>query len=251
MFKNIIKKVLEERGYKIVRSSSFYPADIYRDREFIKIYKVCKTYTMASLQRSFALYKAIEYILRNKIEGDLVECGVWRGGQAMIMAFTLLKEGDTKRKIWLYDTYAGMSKPAGIDIRVTDGMSVEEKWRKANKDEYNKWCYSPVEDVKKNLFSTGYPRKNIEFIKGNVERTIPGQVAKKISILRLDTDWYKSTRHELTYLFPRLSFGGVIIIDDYGYWEGVRRAVDKYVRENNVKIFLVYCDNACVLGIKQ
>jgi O-methyltransferase len=100
------------------------------------------------------------------------------------------------------------------------------------------------------MLSTGYPEENLIFVKGKVENTIPGVTPDRICLLRLDTDWYESTYHELNYLFPRLSVNGVIIIDDYGHWQGAREAVDKYFQAKNVKILLNRIDYSGRVGIK-
>jgi O-methyltransferase len=92
----------------------------------------------------------------------------------------------------------------------------------------NYWCVAGLEDVKRNLYSTGYPKEKLHFIKGKVEDTVPGQAPENIAMLRLDTDWYESTAHELQHLYPRLAKNGVLIIDDYGHWLGSRKAVDEY-----------------------
>ena len=103
----------------------------------------------------------------------------------------------------------------------------------------------------KNLYATGYPKNNFVFIQGPVETTIPApSTPKKIALLRLDTDWYQSTYHELTYLYPRLVKGGVIIIDDYGHWPGARKACDKYFKVNNINILLNRIDYTGRIGIK-
>jgi len=115
---------------------------------------------------------------------------------------------------------------------------------------FNEWCYSPLEEVQKNLYSTNYPKEKITFIKGKVEETIPNIIPEKISILRLDTDWYESTYHELMHLFPRLSKGGVLIIDDYGHWKGSREAVDKYLKENEISMLLNRIDYTGRIGVK-
>jgi O-methyltransferase len=85
-----------------------------------------------------------------------------------------------------------------------------------------------LEDVRRNLLSTGYPEEKCHFIKGDVLKTIPHEAIDEIAILRLDTDWYESTRHELQHLYPKLTRGGVLIVDDYGHWQGCRKAVDEY-----------------------
>jgi predicted O-methyltransferase YrrM len=108
-----------------------------------------------------------------------------------------------------------------------------------------------VEDVQRNLGRTGYDPSRLHFIKGKVEETLPGQAPDEpIALLRLDTDWYSSTKHELVHLFPRLVPGGVLILDDYGWWKGSRQAYDEYAKENGVRLLLNRIDNAGRLAIK-
>ena len=154
-----------------------------------------------------------------------------------------------ERKIYLYDTYEGMSKPTIKDIRSYDNYKAQNKWHQLKKSNL-KWDYASLEEVKKNLYSTKYPIENLKFIKGKVEDTIPKTIPEKISILRLDTDWYESTYHELVYLFPRLVKYGILILDDYGHWKGAKAATEKYFNENNIKIFLNRIDNTGRIAIK-
>lgn len=219
------------------------------DKEFINIYNQCKKYTMTSIERMFSLYKAIEYIVKLKIAGDIVECGVWKGGSMMLTALTLIKFNDIGRKIYLFDTYEGMSEPTLHDIRIYDKFKAKNKWHQLKKSNL-KWDYSSLEEVKKNLYSTKFPKENLKFIKGKVEETIPKTIPEKIAILRLDTDWYESTYHELIHLFPKIVKYGVLILDDYGHWKGAKEATDKYFRENNIKIFLNRIDNTGRIAIK-
>jgi hypothetical protein len=247
-----LNAIFDKLGYKIVsKSSSDYRSffDIYSEKEFIDIYSKCKKYTMTSIERMYSLYKATEYVVKNKIPGDIVECGVWKGGSTMLCATTLNELGETNRKIYLYDTYTGMAKPNEIDIDYADKKALE-MWKKFQKKEFNEWCYVSLEEVQKNLFSTGYPRKNLLFIKGKVEESIPEIIPTQISILRLDTDWYESIYHSLFHLFPKLSINGVILIDDYGHWKGAKEAVDKYIEENDIRIFFNRIDYTGRIGIK-
>ena len=112
------------------------------------------------------------------------------------------------------------------------------------------WAYGSLDEVRRNLGSTGYPDQYISFIEGKVEDTIPTNVPDRISLLRLDTDWYESTRHELQHLYPRLSPGGVLIIDDYGQWAGARKAVDEYVEDKKLKILLHRIDYTGRIAVK-
>jgi hypothetical protein len=203
--------------------------DIDADTDFQKVYAKTKAYTTVEPERCYALYHAARYIIRNGIQGDFVECGVWKGGSVMLIAYTLLEEGITDRKIYLYDTFEGMIKPGD-----KDGEWEKAEWEK-NKvnDQINSWCLSSLEEVQTNMLKTGYPKENIIFIKGKVEQTLPGIIPSQIALLRLDTDWYESTKHELNHLYPLLEKGGILIIDDYGAWPGARKAVDEYFVANS------------------
>lgn len=203
--------------------------DIQRDARFMEIYERCKPLTMSSIERMYALHQAVDYICTSGISGDVVETGVWRGGSSMMAALTLLEHDSTERDLWLYDTYEGMAEPTEID-RSFDGQSAKEQWEKTPD-----WCAASLDDVQTNMRTTGYPFERIHFIEGKVEDTIPtAGVPDSIALLRLDTDWYVSNKHELNNLYPRLVAGGVLIIDDYGHWDGVRRSVDEYFAEQGI-----------------
>ena len=197
------------------------------DEEFKEIHKRAQPYSMVSPERLYATYQAIKYAEANNIEGDVVECGVWKGGNSMVMAMTLLSCNSQHRNIYLYDTFEGMVEPGEKDIDFK-GQHSRGVWQKHQSSDVNEWCYSPLEDVKQNMASTAYPKENVHFIKGKVEDTIPAEIPDKIAVLRLDTDWYDSTVHELEHLFPRLADNGVLLIDDYGHWKGQKEAVDAY-----------------------
>jgi hypothetical protein len=215
-----LKRLLAQRGYvPLDRSQSDF------DPEFLELYLTCKSKTMTSVERMFALYKAVEYVCRQSVPGSFVECGVWRGGSSMLAALSFLRHADL-RKLYLYDTYAGMSEPAAIDVSSRGPAS--DRWIQAQNNDHNEWCYSSLEEVKRNLAATNYQPSRIRFVEGKVEETIPATIPEQISILRLDTDFYESTLHELRHLYPLLVRGGVLILDDYGHWEGARKAVDEY-----------------------
>jgi len=223
----IINYPLGLLGLKIIRKSRLELvnlSDIEQDKKFLALYKKVKDYTLVPIERCYSLYQTVNYIIKNNIEGDLVECGVWKGGSSMLMACTLLEAGVMNRKIYLYDTFEGMTKPGEMD-----GQEEKEQWERGKvTDTLNNMCYSPIEEVKANMSKTGYPGKNIILVKGKVEETLPGTMPSKISLLRLDTDWYESTKHELIHLYPLLEKHGVLIVDDYGAWQGARKATDEY-----------------------
>ncbi len=233
-----------------VSKNRIIPHDIRNDEGFLEIYDKCKNFSMTSVERMFSLYTAIIYVIKNKIPGDIVECGVWKGGSMMLSALTLIKMKDTTRKIFLYDTYEGMPEPTHYDLRTYDLFKASEKYEEFKKRN-EKCMYAPLEEVKKNLYNTGYPSNNLVFVKGRVENTIPKIIPEKISILRLDTDWYESSYHVLNHLFQKLSVKGMLILDDYGHWKGAKLATDKYFQEKKVKIFLNRIDPPGRLGIKQ
>ncbi len=231
-------------GYEISKQNNSHDIFLYPDMEaeFKELYALCQPYTMTTIERMYALYKSIEYIVHNKMPGDIVECGVWKGGSAMMIAHSLLKFGCTDKKIYLYDTYEGMSEPTEKDISFK-GESADYLLRGTAPDKENStWCLAGISEVKVNLFSTNYPLENILFIQGKVEDTIPSQSPAKISLLRLDTDWYESTYHELIHLYPLLSATGVLILDDYGHWKGAKDATDNYFSEKKEQLLLTRID---------
>jgi hypothetical protein len=169
----------------------------------------------------------------------------------MAAALTLLQLGDTTRDIYLFDTFEGMTAPTERDL-VFDGSSAKDLLAKDERNEGSGiWCVASLEDVRCNVFSTGYPKDKIHFIKGRVEDTLPAKAPQSIALLRLDTDWYESTQHELMHLYPRLSSHGVLIIDDYGHWQGARQAVDEYFAKQKLRPFLNRLDYTGRLMIKS
>jgi O-methyltransferase len=208
-----------------------------------------KPVTMSGPERIAALYEATRYIARNKIEGDFVECGVWKGGSMMVAALTLLGAGPDRPMLHLFDTYEGMTAPTDVDRSSLSAATAAELL--ANNDKSARvWAYSPLDEVRRNLASTGYPSDRLKFVMGRVEDTLPSEAPDKISLLRLDTDWYESTKHELTHLFPRLVAGGVLIVDDYGHWAGSKKAVDEYIEEQGIALLLNRIDYTGRIAVK-
>lgn len=219
----------------------FEPADI-------ETWHAVSPYTMTSPERVFALRSAVHYVVQNGIPGDIVECGVWKGGSMMAVARTLRELGDSSRMLYLFDTFEGMPPPTAADVDHA-GEEARTRLRRSGKDD-NVWAIAPLEQVKRAVLSVGYDPAKIRFVQGRVEDSIPGEAPPTISLLRLDTDWYESTRHELIHLFPRLSRGGVLIIDDYGHWQGARRATDEYLAQNRIKLLLNRIDYTGRIGVK-
>jgi len=201
--------------------------------------------------RIYPIVNAAAYVARQKIPGSIVECGVWRGGMMVAAARTLLSLAVTNRDIYLFDTFAGMSPPTNKDVDSRGNEAIIE-FNQAPKTQNGvvDWCYASLEDVTANMHATGYPKERIHFIKGKVEETLPAAAPETISILRLDTDWYESSKHEMVHLFPRLQSEGILILDDYGFWQGSRQATDEYLAETGTRLHLIRVDDACRVGIK-
>lgn len=255
MLKKIAGGILKSKpGNKIYKKFYYLSAELNQnipdvEYEFLRFKELCGKFTMTTVESLYYTYRSVKYVIENDIPGDFVECGVWKGGNTMLAAMTLMSLKNTDRKIYLYDTFEGMSAPTEKDINYKN-EDAKIEWSRKEKTDHNDWCYSSLDDVKKNLYSTGYPKEKLIFVKGKVEDTLPGTLPEKVSILRLDTDWYESTYHELKHLYPLLSRYGFLIIDDYGYWKGAREAVDNYFSENGIKIFLNRLDISARAGIK-
>lgn len=191
---------------------------------------------------------AVNYIIRNNIQGDFVECGVWKGGSVIVMLKTLMQLDVWNKDVYLYDTFDGLPLPTKEDVD-NFGRKAISIYKKRLKNNTSTWINCSLDEVKTNIESVGYPSKFIHYIKGKVEDTLPKHAPNKISLLRLDTDWYSSTKHNLEILYPKLSKNGILILDDYGAWLGARKAIDNYFN-NNHKIFLNRVDNTLRLVIK-
>jgi O-methyltransferase len=219
--------------------------DIDKDPVFMDLYPQVMSYTMTSKEAVFALYTAINYVLDRNIPGDIVECGVWRGGSSLLAALIMKARNISDRKLYLYDTFQGMTPPTEFDVykRGNTGLEMMEQYS----DDIG-WCYALLDDVKA-AFSVHNFEFEINFIQGDVIETLTKIKPETISVLRLDTDWYESTAAELEQLYPRLSTGGVLIVDDYGSWEGSRKATDDYFNQVPGPM-LTRIDREVRLGIK-
>lgn len=254
--KNQIRQLINSLGYDLrrVNCNSLTPiqASLPSDFELKSpdIIRLVQPYTMTSPERLNSIINAVQYITNNSIGGTVVECGVWKGGSMMAVAYMLQELSDIQRDLYLFDTFEGMTPPTDKDVA---HFNVDAKTLLKSEDEGKREiyrCYASLEEVRNNLYSTNYPSTKVSFIQGKVEDTIPDQAPEKIALLRLDTDWYESTRHELEHLFPRLVPGGVIIIDDYGYWKGCKQATDEYIETHKIPLLLNRIDSTGRIGIK-
>jgi O-methyltransferase len=224
--KGVLKALARKLGYTIQRAHTKNELTIDLSELDNEIIQKVIPFTMTSIARIASLLEAVRHVTVNKIPGAFVECGVWRGGSTMAALLKFKAEKDTSRMVYLYDTFEGMPAPTEVD-RSFDGLAATDQL-KAITEEQGAWCFASLEDVKANVATTAYPLSQVHFIKGKVEETIPRVLPESIALLRLDTDWYESTKHELEHLFPLLHPKGVLIVDDYGFWAGARKAVDEF-----------------------
>jgi O-methyltransferase len=239
-----LPKIARQSARNMAKKTDDMEADFWPYREKIR------GYTMTSVERQYTLYNALHYVHENRIDGAFVECGVYRGGSSLL-ASLVLKDLNDIRDVWLYDTFAGMTPPTQFDLK--PGSSVEatrQAFDERRRADHNDWCYASLEDVKSCLAIADYPEERVHYVVGDVMKTIPASAPDRISILRLDTDFYDSTRHELEHLYDRLAPGGILIIDDYGAWQGARKAVDEYFATKDNPPFLVRIDDTARMGQK-
>lgn len=203
-----------------------------------------------------ATVDAVDYVVRRGVPGALVECGVWRGGSVLAMILRLQQLGVEDRDLYLYDTFEGMTEPTDHDTSAFSEPAVVTWSRAADVGRVAwDWLFTPelfgLAQVRELLTGTGYPADRIHFVVGPIEETLPATAPERAAILRLDTDWYASTHHELVHLYPRLSPGGVLIVDDYGHWEGCRKAVDEYFQAEAAPVLMTRVDYTGRLAIKH
>jgi O-methyltransferase len=251
--KRWIVRCLERFGVRLItRNSPVWGGEAKNfEAEFLRIWQACAPFTMTSIDCVYALYRAAGYVVNEGVPGDVVECGVFHGGSIMACAHSLHHFGDHSRSLYLYDTFAGMTEPTELDVDFT-GRAAREHLKVWGVSRMSDMAACSQEQVRHNVFTCPYPQDKFVFVEGPVEGTIPGTIPERISILRLDTDWFESTRHELVHLFPRLSPGGVLLIDDYGLWNGARQAVDGYLKANRVPMLLSRIDRTgASIGVKR
>ena len=195
-----------------------------RNPDFQEIIRAASPYTMVGKRRLLNACVSVDEVYRLGIAGAIVECGVWRGGCAAAMAAVSERRGGS-RDVWLLDSFDGLPEPTELD-----GTSAHEWMAGATAEQR---CVANVQEVEALLFDKFHlPRERVHIRRGWFEKTVPAAAPEigPIAVLRLDADWYESTRTCLDHLDPNVSGGGIVIIDDYGYWEGCRRATDDFLR---------------------
>ena len=239
-FFRIIKKLF-------IKKEDFWKNNIPEiDEENKNLIEFINEYSMTPLIRRWTLIKSLHYINKKKVIGDIVECGIWRGGNLFLAKKIQDKYyKEIKRKLYGFDTFEGMAEPS-----THDGIKINKIYQNfKNKNE--PWAKASLDDVKnfsKKLFSD---IDEFNFVKGKVEDTLKDKknLPNKISLLRLDTDLYESTKIELNILYPLLVEKGILIIDDYGDFQGCRKAVDEYFSDKNV--LMISVDKSCRVIVKN
>ena len=257
MLKKLAKSVVHRLGLDIRRAAAApygEPPVEFSDREReIAGLVVQRRLTMVSWERLFATITACKHAVEADIAGDFAECGVWRGGNALAAKLTFESLGSDKR-VWLFDTFVGMSEPASVDRAAFTGEDARRSFEAHQEADHNAWCYASLEDVRRNFEQAGADISGVHFVKGDVAETLRDEssLPSAISVLRLDTDWYESTLAELKTLYPRLTVGGSLLIDDFGYWEGARKAVEEYFAAlpPHSRPLLHYTDYTGRMGVK-
>ena len=216
-----------------------------------RIVECALPHTMTSVARIQAVIDAVRYCEQRGIPGAFAECGVWRGGSVLAMILALQELDAEPRDIHLYVTFEGMTRPGEEDGAALAGwLDTRDGHGRAWPELFGSDVFDE-QGVRRTLVATGYPADRLHFVRGPVEETIPGHLPGALALLRLDTDWYESTRHELEHLYPLLADGGVLIIDDYGHWEGARRAVDEYFASHAHPLLLNRIDYTGRVAIKH
>jgi len=244
--------ILSLFGLKMTRKADSvrqFPVEISDADKSIFQYVRSNRLSTSSDERLYATIMACRHVVERGIHGDFVECGVWRGGNSVIAA-GVFKAMKADRSAWLFDTFAGMTAPTEADVNFR-GEVAEAKFKASQRSGHNDWCYASIEEVTANFQKAGLLSDRIKFIKGDVASTlaVSSNVPERISVLRLDTDWYESTKAELEILYPRLNGGGILIVDDYGHWGGARKAVDEYF-VSNARPFFQYIDRTGRIAVK-
>ena len=200
-----------------------------------KLVNTCSSFNTSSRFGLWEMIRLFKQMLKNKAQGDIVECGVQCGAYLIFFQKLIEEYNLENRKIFGYDTFQGIPEPTNFDI-FTDGNSMKKRYEELKIDDStSKWNYASLEEVKKNYFQNTSKNDNLITIKGKVENTllIKDNIPNKIAILKLDTCLYEGVKITLETLYPRLQKGGILIVDNYLNFQGVQKATDEYFKFNS------------------
>lgn len=272
LMKRVVRKLLNALGFDIVRISRSALEDnlglderlgLELEDEATACISVVKNNTMLSKRRLVTLYQQVAYCERYEIPGAFVECGVWKGGAAGLMALANLKEGKLRRHLHLFDAFQEICEP---DAAVDGERALREVRQFTGRSGQDTGALHPLTGIYDFLGGPGtleenrlllektiaYPAEFLHYHVGWFQETLPADSEKigPIAILRLDGDWYASTKVCLEHLFDSVVKGGIVIIDDYGTYEGCRRAVDEFIKLKRVQAYLAPVDSDCRFFVK-
>ena len=195
-----------------------------KDREEGRVWPEL-AHTMIGLPRLENLRHCVETVIREDIDGDLIETGVWRGGACIFMRGILKAYGCTTRKVWVADSFAGLPAPDASRAPADKG----------DKHQHYKQLAVSLEQVQGNFRTFGLLDEQVHFLKGWFKDTLPTAPIERLAVCRLDGDMYESTDDALRNLYDRLVPGGFLIVDDYGAVPGCKQAVEDFREAKNIK----------------
>lgn len=214
----------------------YWPAEFTESDKAIVRFIVSEGWTMVGPERLYSVILSLRHVVQQAVPGDFVECGVWRGGVSIMIGLWLKENNVLDRKIYMYDTFDGMTEPTEVDVRTRDKkpfLEIARDHEAEGRGDSGIVARAGLDHVKQNFRKAGVGSAALHFIEGDVLASldVASNLPVEIALLRLDTDWYESTRKELEVLYPRLQRNGVLLLDDYGYYDGCRQAVDEYFEQ--------------------
>jgi hypothetical protein len=209
---------------------------------FIQHYMEGPAISMLPLSRFDNLQSCILDVLDRDVPGDFIETGVWRGGATIFMRAMLKALDISDRTVWVADSFEGLPEPDAEKFPKEAAVQQGPVMKKACKN-----LAATIEEVKRNFHAYGMLDGQVRFLKGWFKDTLPSAPISNLAVMRLDGDFYESTRDALTNLYDRLSIGGYAIIDDYGEetWTYCRQAVEDFRRERGIEEPLIRVDSKC------
>jgi O-methyltransferase len=222
-----IATILEKNGLRICRHVNFEPDVRAEGLDWPPAAE-----TMIGLRQLDNLQSCIEDMLREEVPGHFIEAGVWRGGACIFMRAVLKAYGDNSRQIWVADSFEGLPKPDG-------------RYKQDENDLHwtmNHELAVSLDHVKSNFSKYGLLDERVHFLKGWFKDTLPNAPIERLALIRLDGDMYSSTMDSLLNLYPKLSVGGFVIIDDYGGIDECRKAVDEFRASSQIETPIIKID---------
>lgn len=263
MIKPLLKALFGRLGYELRRKADRARLGYELEEQASAAIAKVRAYTMLPPERLITLYQQAAHCEKTGLPGAFVECGVWKGGSVAVMALANLERGAARRDVHLFDAFTDICEP---DQAVDGERAVREvkAWGKGGGVDgklapvtgfYDAMGGAGTLDGNKRLLEgvAGYPAERLHYHVGWFQETLPKDAAgiPEIAILRLDGDWYASTKVCLEHLYDKVVGGGFVIVDDYGAYDGCRKAVDEFRRDRGITAYLHHIDGEARYWIKQ